>query len=449
MISWQKRLTEILGQEQVFTDDATCWAYGGDNSRRLSPPEAVVFAMNTEQVAKAVDFCAQAGIPLTPRGRGTATTGAAVPAQGGVVLSLERMRQVGEVDAAARAVWVEPGVLNAALGEALGQKGFFWPPDPSSAAYCTTGGNIATNAGGPHTLKYGATRQNVLALEAVTGAGEVIHAGFGVGKTSVGYDLVRLLVGSEGTLAVVTMALLKLTPKPACRKGLILAYENTPWCALALSAIGEKAQPSALEFMDAASLLLVEKRRPGLVPPGARAMLLAEADGDEETCENTLKAMELASLNPGRVFLGRSEDMKSLWGARKALSAALRDIAPLKINEDIVVPLSRLPELLAKTEVLSSVHGIPVVNFGHGGDGNIHVNLLLDQGQKEAAKSCLDALFSEVIALGGTLSGEHGIGESKKDYLPQAVDAATLGLMKRIKSAFDPQGILNPGKIFP
>lgn len=449
-----RALRDAVPASALRTDLADRVAYSYDNSKRRSPPLAVALPESAGQVAAVVAACAAHGLPLTARGRGTNTTGASVPMAGGVVLSFERMRRILSINPADRYAVVEPGVLNGDLQAALAPQGFFWPPDPTSAPYSTIGGNLACNAGGPRAVKYGACRDNVLALRAVDGTGRAFRCGAPTSKGAVGFDLTRLLVGSEGTLALITEATLKLTPLPAARRGVRLIYADIVTAAQAVARImAQPVIPCALEFMDGEALALVRAR--GLDLPSGEALLLVEVDADDAGIERAAGAVARAAEGPGlndlRIARDAS-DSEALWAARKALSPALRSLAPKKINEDVVVPVSRLPELIEGVRELSRRHGIRIVNFGHAGNGNIHVNLMYDPaepGRDAAAEACLEALFGLVIALDGTLSGEHGIGLAKRPYMPVAVDARTLELMAAVKRAFDPQGLLNPGKLLP
>ncbi|MEY4960812.1 MAG: hypothetical protein RL610_991 [Pseudomonadota bacterium] len=447
------QLRSLLPSDRLYTDPIDCYAYSYDNSRKIFPPEAVVFPLATDEIVSVVTLCNDYQVPLTPRGRGTGTAGGSLPVQGGVALSLERMLQIIKVDPANRVIITEPGVLNQSIQDAALGHGFFWPPDPSSAAYCSVGGNLATSAGGPHAVKYGTTRDHVLGLKAVTGQGEVIKTGCYTTKGVVGYDLTRLLIGSEGTLAIITEATLKLTPLPSAIGGLTAHYRNATSCADAIVAIMALPQvPSALEFLDEGSLNLIRRRFPDMLPSDTRAMLMIELDGTPRDILESTESVLLACQREGLLHAERASDTATLWKARKALSPLLRDIAPKKINEDVVVPVALLPELLAGLKHLSIKYQIVNVNFGHAGNGNIHVNLLVnpeDNSEMARAERCLDEVFDLVIRLNGTLSGEHGIGSEKRAYISKEVDVTTLALMKSIKRVFDPNNILNPGKMFP
>jgi D-lactate dehydrogenase len=447
------RLKALLPADALLLDPAECYAYGYDNSRKVFPPEAVALPTMAGQVAEIVALCNGHRVPVVPRGRGTGTAGGSLPEQGGLALSLERMRRILAVDPANRVMVVEPGVLNREVQDAARQHGFFWPPDPSSSDYCTVGGNVATCAGGPHAVKYGVTRDHVLGLRAVTGKGEIIRTGCYTTKGVVGYDLTRLLIGSEGTLAVVTEATLKLTPLPPAVGGMTAHYRDMESCAAAIASImGQRHVPSALEFMDSAALDLIRTRQPQLLPPDTRAMLIIEVDGSETEVTEGAAAILAACQNEGLIDARREADSRALWAARKSLSPLLRDIAPKKINEDIAVPVSRLPDLLRGLAELSARFRVANVNFGHAGNGNIHVNLLVnpdDADEMARAGACLSEVFDLVLRLGGTLSGEHGVGSEKRPFVPREIDPATLAVMKEIKRVFDPLSILNPGKLFP
>ncbi len=450
-----KALRDLFG-EALLTRAADCWAYGYDNSRQQALPQAVCLAQTHEQVAALVRLCARHRVPLVTRGRGTGTTGAVVPARGGIVLSTEHMRQTLDIDPANRLARVSPGYTNQELQEAAAEHGFFWPPDPTSSAVCTIGGNLAYNSAGPRAVKYGTPRENTLGLTAVTGSGETLVTGGRTTKGVVGYDLTRLLIGSEGTLAVITEAILKLTPLAQARRTLQAAYDSIEAAARAVSDLmAQPLTPCALEFMDAQALAMVRDYSELPLPAEARALLMIELDGSEDAIDSDAQQVRRIAANPGclGVELARTdEEVARLWRTRKALSPALRNVAPKKINEDVVVPVSRLPALIGGLEALSRRHGIPIVNFGHAGNGNIHVNLLFDPddpAQQAAAEACLADVFSLVLSLEGSLSGEHGIGRVKKAFVDQELSPVALDLMRALKRQFDPQGILNPGVALP
>ena len=446
-------LTVIFDPEAFSTDPAECLAYGYDNSRRQAQPDAVVYPTTHAQVVALVRACRDARAPLIARGRGTNTTGATVPVRGGVVTSFERMNRILRIDVENRYAVVEPGVLNGDLQAALAAHGFFWPPDPTSSPYCTIGGNLACNAAGPRAVKYGSCRENTLGLRAVAGTGEEFRSGVYTSKGAMGYDLTRLMIGAEGTLAVITEATLKLTPKPVAKRTLSAAYADTAAAAAAVARImAQPIIPCALEFLDDESLRLARTHGGDAIPTSG-ALLIVEVDGDPQDLSRAADAIAHAARGPGMQDLRIATDaaeVQTLWAARRALSPALRTLSPNKINEDVVVPVSRLPELIAGLRAISAKYTIPIVGFGHAGNGNIHVNLLpRDAAEQQRAEAALTHVFDLVIALDGALSGEHGIGLAKRDFLAKALDPNALELMRRIKSQFDPDGILNPGKLLP
>jgi D-lactate dehydrogenase (quinone) len=446
-------LHATFGQDACSTGEAERLAYAYDNSRRNALPDAVVFARTHEQIETLVQACREHRVPIIARGRGTNTTGATVPVEGGVVVSFERMNRILRIDPDNRFAIVEPGVLNGDLQRALAPLGFFWPPDPTSSPWCSIGGNLACNAAGPRTVKYGSPRENTLGLRAVAGNGESFRCGTYTTKGATGYDFTRLLIGSEGTLALITEATLKLTPKPSGLRTLRAMYRDVSSAAHAVARImAQPVTPCALEFIDDVALKLARDHGGDSVPL-AGAMLMIEVDGEPGTLPSAVEAVSRAARGDGLESLQvaqSAEETQALWSARKALSPAQRTISPHKINEDVVVPVSRLPELVNGIRALSQKHDVLIVTFGHAGNGNLHVNLLpRDDAERERAHACLAEVFELVISLQGTLSGEHGIGLIKREFMPLALPPSTLALMRNVKAAFDPDGILNPGKLLP
>jgi D-lactate dehydrogenase len=443
----------IFPPDRFYTDPVDCYAYAYDNSRKIFPPDAVLFPLTAEEIQYTVVLCNQYRIPLIPRGRGTGTAGGSLPELGGIALSLERMLNIISIDPANRVIVAEPGVLNQSVQDIARPYGFFWPPDPSSAQFSSIGGNIATSAGGPHAVKYGTTREHVLGLKAVTGMGDFITTGCYTTKGVVGYDLTRLLVGSEGTLAVITEATLKLTALPNAVAGITAHFQDLSSCTAAIVNIMALPQlPSALEFLDSGSLNLIRDRYPDMLPADTNAMLMIEVDSFGSDISATVSTILKACQDDGLIHASQVNDTAALWRARKALSPLLREIAPKKINEDVVVPVTALPQFLNELTRLSSHYQLHNVNFGHAGNGNIHVNLLINPDNMEEmsrAERCLDEIFNLVIRLRGTLSGEHGVGSEKRAFVIKEIDNVTLNLMKNIKRLFDPNNVLNPGKLFP
>ncbi|MBT5230670.1 MAG: FAD-binding protein [Methylococcales bacterium] len=451
-----KSIQAIVGKDNVLTEPSDCWPYGYDNSKRHAQPDAVVFATTHDQILHIVQLCNQFKTPLITRGRGTGTTGATVPITGGIVLTLERMNQITELNGHNRWLIAEPGVTNEAIQLKAKTQHFFWPPDPTSAAFCTLGGNLAYNSAGPRAVKYGTTREHVLGLRAITGSGEEIRTGVFTTKGVVGYDLTRLLVGSEGTLAIITEATLKLTPLPEGKRTIRIDYANMESAAEAVSAImAQPTTPCALEFIDRNAINMIREYSDSKLPDNLGAMLMVEVDGPVAYLDDMVADIKTAinHTHPVQFAIAQtSEEIKALWATRKALSPALRKVAPKKINEDVVVPVSNIPQLISGLDVLSKEHGIKIVNFGHAGNGNIHTNLLVDPDdpkQTQQIAGCLNAVFDLVLSLQGTLSGEHGVGLEKRDYIYKELSPTSLRLMHGIKSQFDPNNILNPDKMLP
>ena len=450
------RFTAIIGSDNVLTEAADVWAYGYDNSRKHQQPELVLLAETHEQIRDIISVCYENNIAVVARGRGTNTTGATVPVTGGVVLSLERMTKLISIDIDNRVAVTQPGITNQAVQDAIGSKGFFWPPDPTSAAFSTIGGNLACNAAGPRAIKYGTPRENVLGLRAITGKGEEIRTGVYTTKGVVGYDLTRLLLGSEGTLAVITEATLKMTPLPESKRTLQAIYNDINSAAKAVSSImAQSVIPYTLEFIDGNAIEMIRKHSQASLPTNAGALLIIEVDGMESSLDDASTAITEAATNDGllEIKTARSkQEISDLWATRKALSPALRNVAPNKINEDVVVPVSNIPQLINGLDELSKKHNIKIVNFGHAGNGNIHINLLIDKNDPDEdrrSQVCLNDVFDLVLSLKGTLSGEHGVGMEKMNYINREIDPTTLQLMRDIKTLFDPNNILNPGKMFP
>ena len=448
-----QRLNNHPDIERVFSDPEDCYSYGYDNSRRHALPECVVFPKNTTGVQAVLQLAAQHQIAVTARGRATGTPGGSVPLSGGIVLCTLEMNQVLAFSPADRYITVQTGILNETVQQQVSGTNLFWPPDPTSKAYCTIGGNLAYNSAGPMAVKYGSTRDHVLGLVAVTGTGQILKTGVKTTKGVVGYDLTRLLIGSEGTLGIITEATLKLTPKPRYQKTLRLLYPSIQSATAAVCQIMTQAAiPCMLEFMDNHALALIRQYSGLTINPNATALLLIEVDGNDAQ-ELTYKIDEICRAAQTEICLEMliAEDpmqSKQLWAARKALSPCLRHIAPDKINEDIVVPISQVPRLLEELGKLSQNTHIPIVCFGHIGNGNLHVNILYDaRTQTKTAKEILATLFHLVLTLGGTLSGEHGVGIDKLPYLGQELSTEVLTMMQGIKQLFDPRGILNPFKI--
>ena len=446
----------IVGAGHVLRDDESRAAYGTDALQRGRPADLVVRPGTTEEVSRIARLCHDARVPLTPRGAGTGYTGGAVPTAGGVVLTLERFDRILEVDGPNLLAVVQPNVVTASLQATVEAAGLFYPPDPASLHRCAIGGNVAECAGGPRAFKYGTTRHYVLGLEAVLPTGEVIRTGGKSVKNVVGYDLTQLLVGSEGTLAILTEVTLRLLPKPAAARALRAVFPGVePAVTAVLRMLTAGVVPAAIELIDDACLAaLAESGVEALGPPGSM-ILLIEVDGSDAAVDADLARVLEACRATGASNLGtaRDEDERAaLWQVRRDLSLTLRAAAPLKINHDVVVPRARVPALFGAVAALRASSGLRIACFGHVGDGNIHVNILLDPTDAAAVRRARDAerqLFDAVLALEGSISGEHGIGFTKAPYLGLELSPETIALLRRLKQAFDPHGILNPGKIFP
>lgn len=451
-------LRSALGPQQVATDATTRDTYGTDGLKRgVHPPDVVVWPSTPAEVATVARLCHEASVPLVPRGAGTGYSGGAVPLLGGVVLSMERFTRILDIDRANLIAIVEPNVINGDLQRAVEAVGLFYPPDPASLSQSALGGNVAENAGGPRAFKYGTTKRYVLGLEAVLPTGEIVQTGGRTVKNVVGYDLTSLLVGSEGTLAIITKIILRLVARPLAVATLRATFPGVDDAARAVSAIVERGiEPSTLELIDHDSLEAVQAHLgERLAPAGTQALLLIEVDGLSSSIPEQVSRVEDACRTVGALDVLRAtgdDERSALWRVRRELSPALKTIATLKLNHDVVVPKGRVPELYAVVEDLKRTSGLRIPAFGHAGDGNIHVNVMADRDdadQVRRAHEAEDVLFRRVVALGGAISGEHGIGYTKLPFVALQLSADEIALMRRVKAAFDPRGILNPGKMFP
>jgi glycolate oxidase len=427
--------------------------YAGDKWFAAQQPDAVARPRSVKSISTILRFANRHKIPVTARGAGHGYVGGCVPVYGGIVLSLERMNRIKEIKAADFVAVVEPGVVTQKLQAAVEKRGLFYPPDPASRADNFIGGNIATNAGGPRCLKYGVTRDYVLGLEVVLANGTIVRVGGRTHKNKTGFDLTRLFVGSEGLLGVVTEVTLKLIPLPPFRASLAVGFGSMNNAVRALQAILSAGfLPCALELADEFTLAAAYQRTKSDRLRGCRAHLIVELDGQKESVRHELPDLEQIVRRHKPLFIERglgAVQCEKIWKIRREFSYALRDTGLTKLNEDVVVPRSRLEDLFQFAARLQKKHGLPVACFGHAGDGNIHTNVMVDFNQAGAARraeAALDELFARVIAWGGAISGEHGIGLAKKRWWPQAVSKAARELHRTVKKALDPRDILNPGK---
>jgi glycolate oxidase len=452
-MSLAAELRALLGDEAIATDESARSAHSGDKWVAYHEPEVVVFAQTTEQVSRLLRFASENKVPVTARGAGFGYVGGCVPMRGGIALSLARMNRIQEISFEDAVAIVEPGVITGQLQAQARARKLFYPPDPASLHDCSIGGNVATNAGGPRCLKYGVTRHYVIGLEVVLASGEVLRTGGRVHKNKTGFDLIGLFVGSEGLLGVVTEITLRLLPLPRARATLSATFATMSEAAAAVQAIFAAGfLPSSIEIAD--QLTLESARRDGKdIVPAGNAHLLVEVDGREETVRMEAAALEalLAGRKPNSLTLATTEEgSEKLWALRREFSNSLRATGLTKLNEDIVVPRSRLLDLVEFAGRLQARHGFPVATFGHAGDGNIHVNIMAanyeDAAVRDRVEQALDELFAQVLAWGGVITGEHGIGLAKKRWWPEATSDVARTLHERLKQTLDPLDILNPGK---
>ncbi len=453
-------IRDLEGQvaaSHVYTRPADLAAYaydawGASGERHL--PDAVVFPGSTEEVAGVVSVCAVHRVPIVPRGAGTGYAAGASPSHGGVILSLARLNRVLGVETEALRLHAQAGAITANVHVHAAASGLYYPPDPGSSSTCTIGGNVACNAAGPHTLRYGVTADFVAGITAVLSDGRIVRLGEG-GDTSAS-GLLSLMVGSEGTLGVITEVLLRLVPAPKARSTLAAMFSSMDRAAAAVAEISAAGiVPSALEFLDDAALAAVRRAGGGDVGGDAAALLIVELEGDQAAVGADTDAVGGAITRAGASQLQRATEpgqAQRLWAARKAVSAAVAKVQIGKVNEDVVVPRDRVAELVAHTRTLGTKHQLPVVNFGHLGDGNVHATFLIDprvEGERARADAAAGELFETVLGMGGSLSGEHGVGAAKLEYVERQLGPGTVELMRRIKGALDPHGVLNPGKKVP
>ena len=451
-----KKIQEAVGQANLLADveDRSCYSY--DASGQNFMPDAVALPENKEQVAALLGLADKYGFPVIPRGAGSGTTGGALPVQGGLVIVFSRMKRILEIDPDNMIAVVEPGVVTGELQAALKKYGLMYPPDPASLKFCSIGGNAGECAGGPSAVKYGVTRDYIIGLEVVLPGGKIMRTGVRTEKGVVGYDLTRLFIGSEGTLAVFTKLILRLLPLAEAKGTFLLCFPSLEQAtSLAGEILSAGLMPCTLEYMDKTAVQVVLDQITWPLPEKTAALLLVEFDGSTTEVEQQGQGFTDFVRQKKNCTLRQAVDeaeIEELWQARRSIAPACLHLRPHKIAEDVVVPRSGIPELVQFTEQLAQKLNLIILTFGHAGDGNIHVNIMVDkQNQEEYNNGCKakERLFEHVLALGGTLSGEHGVGITKSPFLAQELDATALSVMKQLKTLFDPHNVLNPGKIFP
>ncbi len=453
-----EKLRVIVGDAHVRTDAESVRENSTDATKRFHPADVVVFPATAEEVARIVCLANTERIPVVSRGGGVGYAGGAIPVAGGIVVAMRRMNRILEIDPVDLVAVVEPGVITGDLHAAVEARGLFYPPDPASLAQSSVGGNVAHNAGGPRAFKYGVTRQFLMGLDVVLPTGELISTGGRVVKNAVGYDLTDLMCGSEGTLGIITKIIFRLLPRPAGAQTLMALYPTVRDCAESANRlVAGGIVPSKLEFVDRSSVAALRNyiqdegiRTPVDLPDNVNALLLIEVDGNLPSLETDLRRVREV-VEPDATQVIESDTGDELWALRRYLSPAVARIRPNKVNEDIVVPRRRVPDYLDAMERLSLDCDLPVVCFGHVGDGNIHVNVMLDAAdpdQFERGEAAKARVFELAVEMGGTISGEHGIGIMKSQFLGLALSPEAVAAMKAVKQALDPNGIMNPGKIF-
>jgi glycolate oxidase len=448
-------LRDIVGADNVSTDKADLICHSYDATQQKHLPDVVVYPATAAEISLILKMANTEKVPVFPRGAGSGFTGGSLPTKGGIVLVTSRMDRILRIDEENLVAEVEPGVVTEQFQQAVEKVGLFYPPDPASLKFSTLGGNVAECAGGPRCVKYGVTKDYILGLEIVTPQGDIIRTGGQTMKGVVGYDLTKLMVGCEGTLGVITRIIIKLLPLPEAKKTMLVLFDSIDGAAQGVSAIIRgKIIPTTLEFMDATTIDCVRQATGLQIPAAARAVLIIEVDGDRDLIERQAKRILdiVAPLGVVETRVAQTPaESEDIWKVRRQVSPSLRKVNPDKFNEDICVPRSRVPEMIRAIEAIASKYEIPIVNFGHAGDGNIHVNVMIDSsvpGEMEKAEKAIEEIFAETLKLDGTMSGEHGVGITKAPYIPMELDPAAVAYMKTIKRALDPNNILNPGKIF-
>ncbi|SEQ68174.1 glycolate oxidase subunit GlcD [Piscibacillus halophilus] len=454
--SFIKSLIEIVGESHVECSEAGLMAYSFDATPNFqSKPDVVVSPANTEEISQIVKLCEKHQVPIVPRGSGTNLAAGTTPTQGGVVILFNRLDQIIEIDEENLTITVQPGVITKTICDTVEAKGLFYPPDPSSMKISTIGGNINENSGGLRGLKYGVTKDYILALEVVLPNGEVIRTGGKLAKDVAGYDLTKLLVGSEGTLGIVTEATLKLIPKPETKQTLLAIYESIDQASQTVSSIiANKMTPATLEFMDQPTIHAVEEYSHLGLPTQAEAVLLIEQDGPHSVVSEDIEQIALLCRKEGAIdvkIANTEEEANRLREGRRAALSAIARLSPTTILEDATVPRSEIAPMVRQINRIAEKYNVRIATFGHAGDGNLHPTCMTDarnQEEMERVEKAFEEIFAYAIEFGGTITGEHGVGEMKSPYLAWKVGDAGLEIMKNIKAAFDPHNIMNPRKMF-
>ena len=450
----RRRISDVLGDECIVTNQDEVGTYSKDASGLSYPPELVIRVQETAQIQRLMRLANEYSFPVIPRGGGSGLVGGCLPVLGGVVLSLEKLNRIISVDTQNLIAKVQPGTITKDLRDAVQQKKLFFPPDPAGMDQSTIGGNAATNAGGPSCVKYGTTKDYILGLEAVLPSGRMINTGAQTRKGVVGYDLTQLLVGSEGTLGIITGLILKLIPYPASVSAVTAVFSDLPSAMQAVTQILNRGHlPSAIEFLDAKCLLLVKDILPFQVPGKKSTLLIIEVDGDPAQTKRDIKTIGKILKEVGATHLlpaFNEKEREDIWNVRRQVSLRIHDNYALYIPEDVAVPIGKIPALVAELPKLEAEYGFEIYAFGHAGDGNIHLNITAqNRDNMNRVEMGVKAILARVIQMGGTISGEHGIGQAKKRYLSMELSAESIRLQTEIKKVFDPNMILNPGKIFP
>jgi glycolate oxidase subunit GlcD len=450
----RRRIVRELGNKCIVSNPDEAGTYARDASQLHYTPEMVIRVEETQQIQRLMYLANEYRFPGTPRGGGSGLAGGCLPVRGGVVLSLENMDRILSVHTEDLVAEVQPGALTKTLRNTAQSKGLFFPPDPAGMDQSTIGGNAATNAGGPSCIKYGTTKDYVLGLEVVLPSGRLIKTGTRTRKGVVGYDLTQLFVGSEGTLGIITGLILKLIPFPKSVSGTSAVFNDLPLAMRAVTTILTRGHlPSAIEFLDAKCLSLVNDLLPFKVPGKKSTLLIIEVDGAQDQIRNEIDVIGKICKDVGATHLlpaSDNEQRERIWEMRRQVSLRIHDNSALYIPEDVAVPLGKIPALVAELPKFETEYDLEIYAFGHAGDGNIHLNITAQsQDNMARVENGVQAILARVIQMGGTISGEHGIGEAKKRYLSMELSEESIRLQTEIKNVFDPNKILNPGKIFP